>query len=990
MEFRILGPLEVSKDGHLVEIEGRKQRALLASLLLHANEVVSPDRLIDELWGETPPPTAAKTLQAHVSRLRRSLNGDGDPSAHLRGPLQTRGPGYVLRVEPGQLDADSFQRLLEGARRALAAGQPDAAAEQAQRALALWRGPALADFAYDGFAQAEITRLDELRLNAREERIAAGLALGLHRELVGELEPLVAAHPLRERLRGQLMLALYRSGRQAEALDVYQQGRHALAEELGLTPGLGLQRLERQILEHDPALAAPDPQTARARTSRRRWSIAVLGALVFSAAAAAFVLPTRDDGAGAVAGGSGVSVLDPATGDLRSAIPLGTAPANIAIGEGGVWVLDADDRTISRIEPRARAQVRTFGTASTPTSLAAGAGAIWIGNGADGSIFPISISRIDADSGVVDATIPLPGSSKERYFQGGGGEGQFIALTANAVWAVNPDQTVSRIDPRTNSIVARVREVRASSIAAGEGSAWIVDEQGITEIDPVTNAVARRIEVAAESLTALAVGAGAVWLADPVGGSVWRVDTGRDHLLRTIPLAVGTRSIAFGAGSVWATNEVAGTVHRIDPRTYRAQVFRRMAAPGGVAVGAEGVWVASAGQPSTDASLPASACSDVHYASSAPRFTIVSDLPLQGPAREVTVPMVGAIRFVLERRGFRAGPYSVGYQSCDDSTAQSDGFDINRCFSNASAYARTPGVLGVIGTLNFGCSQVAIPVANQAADGPLAMISPANTPTFLTRPFQGIGADELETLYPTGRRNFVRIAAADHLAAPAMVTAAKELLNDRVAVLWDREDAYSAGLAAEMMQTARALGLELAATATWDPRAHGFDRLARRLAATRPDAVLLAAAPPPQVDALLRDLRAHLGRRVALIAHDGFRGIFGPAAEGMYIGHFGLPNSRLPAAGRRLLAELKASGGTPGPDFTAAYGAQAAEILLDAIARSDGTRASVTRELLATRVEDGILGDIRFDRYGDLVEGPVTIFRVRGDDLVVDRVITAR
>ncbi|HEX6020474.1 MAG TPA: BTAD domain-containing putative transcriptional regulator, partial [Solirubrobacter sp.] len=173
MEFRILGPLEVSANGRRVEIGGRKRRALLASLLLHANEVVSADRLIDELWGESPPPTAAKTLQAHVSRLRQSLNGDEDSTAHLRGPLATSGRGYVLKVEPSQLDADSFRHLLEDARRALAEGEPKAAAEKADRALALWRGPALADFAYESFAQAEIARLDELRLSAQEERIEA-------------------------------------------------------------------------------------------------------------------------------------------------------------------------------------------------------------------------------------------------------------------------------------------------------------------------------------------------------------------------------------------------------------------------------------------------------------------------------------------------------------------------------------------------------------------------------------------------------------------------------------------------------------------------------------------------------------------------------------------------------------------------------------------------------------------------------------------------
>jgi branched-chain amino acid transport system substrate-binding protein len=534
-------------------------------------------------------------------------------------------------------------------------------------------------------------------------------------------------------------------------------------------------------------------------------------------------------------------------------------------------------------------------------------------------------------------------------------------------------------------------DVRASSIAAGDGGVWVVDEEGVAEIDPETNAIAGRTDVKGEGLTSLAVGAGAVWAADPLGGTVWRIDPRPDDLQRTIPIGLGVNWVAFGEGAVWATNEVANTVYRIDPRTNRAQLVSRMAAPGGVALGETGVWVTSAGQPSAEAALPASACRNVYYGGAgSPRFLIASDLPLQGGSRAWTLPMVDAIRFVLERRGFRAGPYTVGYQSCDDSTAQAGGFDLWRCFTNAKAYARTPDVIGVIGTFNWGCSMVEIPVANQATGGPLAMISPANTPTFLTRPVQGPQPAQLEELYPSGERNFVRIAAADHLAVPALVEAARELGADRVAVLVDQDDFDMAAYAAGMREQARAIGLELADSAAWDPFARGFDALARRLAAARPDAVLLAGAGPPHVDSMLHDLRARLGRRVALIASDGFWGVSGPDARGMYIGNYGIPNAELPASGKQFLEELEASGGDPGPDFTAVYGAQAAEILLDAIARSDGTRSSVTRELRATRVEDGLLGDIRFDRYGDLVEGPVTIFRMTGKGPVVDRVVSAR
>ena len=202
MQFRILGPLDVADNGHPIDLGGPRQRALLALLLLNANEVVTRDRLIDELWGEEPPASAVKTLQANVSRLRGSLNGREGASGPGAGRLETHGQGYLLRVEPGELDADRFRTLLEEAKRDLARGEPGTASETLREGLGLWRGPPLADLSQDSFARAEIGRLDELRLAGLEERIDADLALGRHTALVGELESLVSQHPLRERLRG--------------------------------------------------------------------------------------------------------------------------------------------------------------------------------------------------------------------------------------------------------------------------------------------------------------------------------------------------------------------------------------------------------------------------------------------------------------------------------------------------------------------------------------------------------------------------------------------------------------------------------------------------------------------------------------------------------------------------------------------------------------------------------------------------------------------
>jgi predicted ATPase/DNA-binding SARP family transcriptional activator len=271
MEFRILGSLEVVDDRRLVEIGGPKPRALLAVLLLHANEVVSSDVLIDALWGERPPPTASKTLQAHVSRLRKALGNGLDGGSGAR--VQTRGPGYLLQLGAGELDADLARERLGSARRALAEGEPQVAADAVREALRLWRGAPLADFAYESFAQAEIARLEELKHAVEEEWVETELALGRHAELVPELEALVIRNPLRERLLGQLMVALYRSGRQAEALNAFQEGRRALAEELGLQPSERLRALERQILDHDPVLELVASGAQAATTIESRPSV---------------------------------------------------------------------------------------------------------------------------------------------------------------------------------------------------------------------------------------------------------------------------------------------------------------------------------------------------------------------------------------------------------------------------------------------------------------------------------------------------------------------------------------------------------------------------------------------------------------------------------------------------------------------------------------------------------------------------------------------
>jgi DNA-binding SARP family transcriptional activator len=277
IEFRVLGPFEVLVDGRALELKRRKQRSLLALLMLRAGEVVSTDRLIEELWAGKPPKAAVGSLQNLVSELRKEVGRD---------TVRTRAPGYMLDVDPDRIDLNQFERLVA---QAAEGGAPERRSALLREALGLWRGAPLADLAFEPFAHVEVARLEELRTAAREELVQAELELGRHSQLVAELETLVAENPLRERLRGQLMLALYRSGRQAEALEAYRQARETLVGELGIEPSLELQGLEQSILRHDPGLALAEEPTAGFGAEERRKTVTVLfvGIVDFTSLAAA-------------------------------------------------------------------------------------------------------------------------------------------------------------------------------------------------------------------------------------------------------------------------------------------------------------------------------------------------------------------------------------------------------------------------------------------------------------------------------------------------------------------------------------------------------------------------------------------------------------------------------------------------------------------------------------------------------------------------------
>ncbi|HEY6583928.1 MAG TPA: AfsR/SARP family transcriptional regulator [Gaiellaceae bacterium] len=289
-EFFVLGPLEAVVEGGPLQLQAEKPRALLALLLLRRNRVVPVAELIDDLWGDDPPETATSALQVYVSQLRKAIGADR---------VLTRAPGYSVRVEAGELDLERFERLVAEGRELLERGEAEPAADRLREALALWRGPPFAEFRAEPFAEAAGARLEEARLAATELRVDADLALGRETQLVPELEELVAAEPYRERVRAQLMVALYRSGRQAEALELYRRTRDTFVDELGIEPGPELQELERLILRQDeslraarPVRAVPAPTTPPRR--RRLLVVAAAAAVVLAAIAVAAV--ARDDG----------------------------------------------------------------------------------------------------------------------------------------------------------------------------------------------------------------------------------------------------------------------------------------------------------------------------------------------------------------------------------------------------------------------------------------------------------------------------------------------------------------------------------------------------------------------------------------------------------------------------------------------------------------------------------------------------------------------
>jgi YVTN family beta-propeller protein len=533
VEFCVLGPVEARDDGRKVPLGGPKQRALLAILLLHGNEAISRDRLIDGLWGARPPATAAHTLDNYVLRLRKAL---GDER------LVRRPPGYMLHLDPGELDLDRFERLLHEGREQLARGDAPRARASLGAALDLWRGQALADLLYEPFGNEESERLEERRLHALEERLEADLQLGRNSELVPELEILRRKHPFRERLLGQLMLALYRCGRQAEALAAFQTARQQLAEELGLEPGPQLQELQRQVLAQDPNLDLPRAKSGGAERRRRPSRPRVIAAAVAAAAvvvgtAIGIVLDTGGASAPNVGpASSGIVGLSSASGSLASRVSLDNAPTAIAADNGSLWLATPSAGAVSRIDLKVPAVVDRVPLGGSPGALAVGGGALWAA-----TVPGDTVTRIDPRTGTVTQTIPLGGARAAALAFGGGG-----------LWIADiTDSSLLELDPRAGTVRRTITlHLRPTALAIGDGVIWVADYEGnsVAEVDLRTRATIATIHVG-NGPAALALGAGALWVANSLDSTVSRVDPASSSVAATIPVGSGPSAIAVAAGS---------------------------------------------------------------------------------------------------------------------------------------------------------------------------------------------------------------------------------------------------------------------------------------------------------------------------------------------------------------------------------------------------------------------------------------------------------
>ena len=753
------------------------------------------------------------------------------------------------------------------------------------------------------------------------------------------------------------------------------------------------------------AAAAPlgfEPPARRARRLRVGRRLVLAGVLLLGVVAGAVVVPELTGDQEMARGGltpvtpNSVAALDPDTNQVVGEVHVPGGPGLLAAGGRSVWVASDDGGTIYAVDGRSLAVDRVVPANAEVTDITASDDSVWVIDARRNALL-----RVDAAYGSVQDRLPLtPGLRPARA-------GVDVGL--GAVWATDGTTRLRKLDPRDGRVLGTFDLGRPlEGVAVGAGSVWVISGASarVLEIDPRDGSVRAAIPISGRAgLTgpapiAIAAGEGAVWVLNGNTPSVTRIDPQLAAVTATVQLGVGSNptAIAAGEGAVWVALNGAGAVARIDPGESTWRPIPVGGAPTGVTVGQGRVWASV--QPGFRAGLvdrgrevrvPGEVgqpfCTPVEFGGKgAPRLLIVSDLPLQTDRPSLQpLQFTDAIRYVLARHDFRAGRYRVGYQSCDDSSVRSGEQTANTwtpatCRRSARAYSAAAGVVGVIGPYNSGCANFLIPILGGARDGPLATISASATALGLTRDGPGAAPGEPQIYYPRGVRHFARVVPADDVQGAAAVIMARRLGVTRLYVL-DDGDLYGAGLATIVRETASRLGVRVVGSGRWDIRAREYTGLARQIRRSRADGVFLGGYAFDNAGRLLRDLRANLGRRARILAPDGFSEFdrviqdAGSAAEGLVVSVASLPPGRLPPSGQGFAKAFESAIGGPVDPYSITT-AQAAEVLLDAIAASDGTRASVAEELLRVRVEDGILGSFEFDANGDMTAGGVTMYLI--------------
>jgi len=547
LEFRVLGPVEALGPSGSVTLGGPKQRLLLAVLVLHAGELVSRAEIVDALWPEQPPPGATHTVETYVSRLRAGFRAAG---AEDEAVVSAVG-GYRLVRADNRFDLIAFTELAASARATLQRGEAQAASELAREALALWRGPALAGISEEPGVRAAAGALEDRRLEVLETRAEAELALGHEVELIPQLRAETARHPLRERAYELLMLALYRAGRQAEALEVYRAVHAHLSDELGLEPGPALRELQARVLRQDATLwvprrgatAGPDAPPVAGRHRRARAATAGLAAAL-AAALAVTVVVIAGEGAGNASAARmlrapALGVLDIRSGQPTSAIALGAVATRITAGLGADWATSYDNGALLRISPSDDAVVQTVRVGIGASGVAVDAGDVWVADTLEDRV-----TRVSAATDEVIQQIPV------------GINPSNIAAGAGAVWVTNQGSgTVSRIDPLTGSVL------------------------GVTPVGT--------------SPTGVAVGDGAVWVALSGEDAIAQLDPRNGQLQQTIPVGSGPSAVAIGPAGIWVANQLDSTVSLVDPTNDSVELTSAVpGVPDALGPAANGVWVA--------------------------------------------------------------------------------------------------------------------------------------------------------------------------------------------------------------------------------------------------------------------------------------------------------------------------------------------------------------------------------------------------------------